>query len=71
MRGSKNKTSDEASQSLLLYVAKLVVWNLYLTLLRAEAGFKMLKSALGLRPNFHQIEKHVEGHIFIRILAYH
>jgi hypothetical protein len=29
----------------------------------------MLKSALGLRPNFHQIEKHVEGHIFIRILA--
>jgi len=47
------------------------LWNLYMTLLRAEAGFKMLKSSLGLRPNFHQIEKRVEGHIFISILAYH
>ena len=31
----------------------------------------MLKGSLGLRPNFHQLEKRVEGHIFISILAYH
>jgi transposase len=47
------------------------LWNLYMTLLRAEAGFKMLKGSLGLRPNFHQIETRVEGHIFISILACH
>jgi transposase len=47
------------------------LWNLYMTLLRAESGFRMLKGSLGLRPNFHQIEKRVEGHIFISILAYH
>jgi hypothetical protein len=32
---------------------------------------KNLKSHLGLRPNFHQIEKRVDGHIFLSILAYH
>lgn len=47
------------------------LWRLYMTLLKAESGFKMLKSDLGLRPNFHQIPKRVEGHIFITVLAYH
>jgi len=48
-----------------------VLWNLYMTLLKAEEGFRMLKGTLGLRPNFHQKEKRVDGHIFISILAYH
>ena len=47
------------------------LWSLYMTLLKAEEGFAMLKGSLGLRPNFHQLEKRVEGHIFISILAYH
>jgi transposase len=48
-----------------------VLWNLYMTLLKAEEGFKMLKGTLGLRPNFHQTEYRVDGHIFISVLAYH
>lgn len=47
------------------------LWELYMNLLKAEAGFKMLKGALGLRPNYHQLEERVEGHVFISILAYH
>ena len=47
------------------------LWQLYMTLLEAEKGFRMLKSTLGLRPNFHQLEKRVDGHIFISVLAYH
>lgn len=47
------------------------LWKLYMTLLKAEAGFKMLKGTLGLRPNFHQKEHRVDGHIFISVLAYH
>jgi len=47
------------------------LWELYMTLLEAEKGFRMLKGTLGLRPNFHQIEKRVDGHIFISVLAYH
>jgi hypothetical protein len=47
------------------------LWQLYMTLLRAEEGFGALKGSLGLRPNFHQLEDRVEGHIFISVLAYH
>lgn len=46
------------------------LWRLYMTLLHAEEGFRSLKSELGLRPNFHQKERRVEGHVFITILAY-
>jgi len=31
----------------------------------------MLKGSLGVRPNYHQLEHRVDGHIFISILAYH
>jgi len=47
------------------------IWNLYMTLSEAEDGFRLLKGDLGLRPNYHQIERRVEGHIWITILAYH
>ena len=47
------------------------LWELYMTLLKAEAGFRQLKGTLGLRPNFHQLEDRVDGHIFISVLAYH
>ena len=47
------------------------LWELYMTLLKAEAGFAQLKGTLGLRPNFHQLEDRVDGHIFISVLAYH
>ena len=45
--------------------------GLYMTLLKAESGFRMLKSTLGLRPNYHQLEHRLEAHIFISVLAYH
>jgi transposase len=47
------------------------LWQLYISLTQAEAGFKALKSNLGLRPNPHQKEDRVEAHVFICVLAYH
>lgn len=47
------------------------IWKLYIMMTRVEDAFRDLKSYLGLRPNYHHIEKRVEGHIFISILAYH
>ena len=47
------------------------IWNNYMMLTRVENAFRDLKSHLGLRPNFHQKEERVDGHIFITILAYH
>ncbi len=52
-------------------VDAISLWELYMSLLKAEAGFRMLKSSLGLRPNHHQLEDRVDGHIFISVLAYH
>jgi len=47
------------------------IWNIYMMLTRVENAFRDLKTYLGLRPNYHQKENRVEGHIFISILAYH
>jgi len=46
-------------------------WPLYTMLNRVERSFRYLKSSLGIRPNYHQLERRVEGHIFISVLAYH
>jgi len=46
-------------------------WLLYMTLTRAEAAFRAMKSPLAERPIFHQLERRVETHIFLCVLAYH
>lgn len=47
------------------------IWRAYVLLTRVEKGFEYLKSDLGLRPVYHRLERRVDGHIFISILAYH
>jgi len=47
------------------------VWRLYSLLTRAEAAFRDMKSPLAERPIFHQLEKRVQTHIFLCVLAYH
>ena len=38
---------------------------------RIESSFKDMKSHLGLRPNFHQLEDRIDAHMFISVIAYH
>ena len=47
-----------------------VLWERYIQLTQIEAAFKTLKSELGLRPIYHQLEKRVEAHLFVAFLAY-
>jgi len=47
------------------------IWRIYMTLTRAEAAFRAMKSPLSERPIFHQIDRRVETHIFLCVLAYH
>ena len=47
------------------------IWETYMMLSRVESAFRSLKSSLGLRPNFHQIEARADAHLFISVLAYH
>jgi transposase len=47
------------------------LWHIYAMLTNLEAVFRSLKTDLGLRPVHHQIERRVEGHLFITVLAYY
>ena len=46
------------------------LWRTYIMLTDLEAVFRSLKSELGLRPVYHHKEVHVDGHLFITVLAY-
>ena len=47
------------------------LWRTYTMLTNLESVFRSLKTDLGLRPVFHSIDRRVEGHLFISVLAYH
>ena len=47
-----------------------VLWDRYMQLVQVEAAFKCLKSDLGIRPIYHQLEHRVEAHILVAFLAY-
>ena len=47
------------------------LWRTYTMLTQLESVFRSLKTDLGLRPVYHQVERRIEGHLFISVLAYH
>ena len=47
------------------------LWRVYVLLTRAEAAFRDMKSPLAERPIFHHLERRVDTHIFLCVLAYH
>lgn len=47
------------------------LWNTYVMLTKVEEAFRCLKTDLGLRPIFHQIDGRVDAHLFITVIAYH
>jgi transposase len=48
----------------------VTLWRIYSRLTNLEAVFRSLKTDRGLRPVFHRIDRRVEGHLFISLLAY-
>ncbi len=47
------------------------IWKTYMMLTRIEKAFRCLKTSLGFRPVFHQLELRSDTHLFISVLAYH
>jgi transposase len=47
-----------------------VLWNRYVQLTQIESVFRSLKSELGIRPIYHQLEHRADAHVFIAFLAY-
>src|SRR5208282_3647861 len=46
------------------------LWTKYIQLTEAEAAFRALKSALSIRPLFHQLEPRVKAHVLVAFLGY-
>ena len=47
------------------------MWRTYILLTRVESAFRGMKSPLMERPIFHHLQRRVETHIFLCVLAYH
>ena len=47
-----------------------VLWTRYVQLTQIEAVFRSLKSELGIRPVYHQLEHRADAHVLIAFLAY-
>lgn len=46
------------------------MWRTYIQLTEVESVFRSLKSELGLRPVYHQLETRCKAHLWISVLAY-
>jgi len=46
------------------------VWKYYMRLVEIEECFKNLKGDLAVRPIHHQLERRIEAHIFVSVLAF-
>jgi len=47
-----------------------VLWTRYVQLTQIESVFRSLKSQLGIRPIYHQLEHRADAHVLIAFLAY-
>jgi transposase len=47
-----------------------VLWQRYVQLTQIESVFRSLKSELGIRPIYHQLEHRADAHVLIAFLAY-
>ncbi len=47
-----------------------VLWTRYVQLTQIEGVFRSLKSELGIRPIYHQLERRADAHVLIAFLAY-
>ena len=73
---AKKQRAEELDGSYLLKTSRLdltaaEIWQTYILLTRVEAAFRAMKSPLAERPIFHQLERRVQTHIFLCVIAYH
>jgi transposase len=70
LRGAQLRDGHYLLRTNLVAEDPAVLWDRYMQLVQVEAAFKSLKSELGLRPIYHQLEHRVEAHILVAFLAY-
>ena len=66
----KSRTEKRTAQSRRRSFWQPQLWTKYIQLTEAEAAFRALKSALAVRPVFHQLERRVKAHLLVAFLGY-
>ena len=79
LRYSRKKAYDDADERAGAYVLRTshtdwdieTVLRTYWRITDIEATFQSLKSELGLRPIYHQLDRRIAAHLMIAVFAYH
>jgi hypothetical protein len=70
LQKAQQRDGDYLLRSNLTAEDPAVLWTRYVQLTQIEAVFRSLKNDLGIRPIYHRLEKRVDAHILIALLAY-
>ena len=70
LKQAESRDGHYLLRSNLVGEAPAVLWERYIQLTQIEAAFRTMKSELGIRPLYHQLQNRVEAHILVAFLAY-
>jgi hypothetical protein len=70
LRAAQQRDGHYLLRSNLTSQDPAVLWTRYIQLTQIESVFRSLKSELGIRPIFHQLEHRADAHVLIAFLAY-
>jgi len=70
LKASEQRDGHYLLRSNLTSEDPAVLWTRYVQLTQIESVFRSLKSELGIRPVYHQLEHRADAHILIAFLAY-
>ena len=70
LKASQQRDGHYLLRSNLTAEDPAVLWTRYVQLTQIESVFRSLKSELGVRPIYHQLEHRADAHILIAFLAY-
>jgi len=70
LRAAQQRDGHYLLRSNLTGEGPAVLWTRYVQLTQIESVFRSLKSELGIRPIYHQLEHRADAHVVIAFLAY-
>lgn len=70
LRAAQQRDGHYLLRSNLTSEDPAVLWTRYVQLTQIESVFRSLKSELGIRPIYHQLEHRADAHVLIAFLAY-
>jgi hypothetical protein len=70
LRHARLREGRYVLRSHLTATAPATRWTCYIQLTEVEHAFKELKNDLSVRPLYHQLDRRIEAHMFVAVLAY-